>query len=149
VTGPVQVLVVGFEEPSLSGEILAELARLRDAGVVRLLDVLLVSRTDDGGLETLPAPPGADPDLGRLAAALVSEAEDEEGRTTLGGTDPTAWSLDDAVPPEGAAAVAFIEHLWAQPLVLAIRRAGGRVLEETWLAPDDLELLDRLAGETR
>jgi hypothetical protein len=67
----------------------------------------------------------------------------------LGGTDPTAWSLDDAVPPEGAAAVAFIEHLWAQPLVLAIRRAGGRVLEETWLAPDDLELLDRLAGETR
>jgi Family of unknown function (DUF6325) len=149
VTGPVQVLVVGFQEPSLSGEILAELTRLGDAGVVQLLDVLLVSRTEDGGLETLPAPPGADPDLGRLAAALLSMTEDEEGPTGPGGTDSTAWSLDDAVLPGGAAAVALIEHTWAHPLVLAIRRAGGRVLDETWLAPEDLELLDRLVGEAR
>jgi hypothetical protein len=149
VTGPVQVLVVGFQEPSLSGEILAELTRLADAGVVRLLDVLLVSRTEDGRLDTLPAPPGADPDLGRLAAAFLGEAEDDEHRIVQGGTAPSAWSLDDAVPPGGTAAVAFIEHRWAQPLVLAVRRAGGRVLDETWLAPDDLELLDRLAGETR
>jgi len=149
VTGPVQVLVVGFQEPSLSGEVLAELTRLADAGVVRLLDVLLVSRSEDGRLEMLPAPPGADRDLGRLAAAFLSEAEDDGHRIGQGGMDPTAWSLDDAVPPGGAAAVAFIEHRWAQPLVLAVRRAGGRMLDETWLAPDDLELLDRLAGETR
>jgi hypothetical protein len=93
--------------------------------------------------------PGADPDLDQLAAAFLSEAEDDDQRIGPGGTDPTAWSLDDAVPPGGAAAVAFIEHMWAQPLVLAVRRAGGRVLDETWLTPDDLELLDRLAGETR
>jgi hypothetical protein len=148
VTGPVQVLVVGFQEPSLSGEVLAELTRLADVGVVRLVDVLLVSRTEDGHLDTLPAPPGADPDLGQLAAAFLSEAEHDEHRWQ-GGKDPTAWSLDDAVPPGGAAAVAFIEHMWAQPLVLAVRRASGRVLDETWLAADDLELLDRLAGETR
>jgi hypothetical protein len=144
VTGPVQVLVVGFEEPSLSGEVLAELTSLADAGVVRLIDVLLVSRTEDG-LDTLPAPPGADPDLGRLAAAFLSETEDDDHRIGHGATEPTAWSLDDAVPPGGAAAVAFIEHMWAQPLVHAVRRAGGRLLDETWLAPDDLELLDRLA----
>jgi len=149
VTGPVQVLVVGFEEPSLSGEVLAELTGLSDAGVVRLLDVLLVSRTEDGGLDTLPAPPGADPGLGQLAAAFLSKSADDEHRIGPGGTEPTAWSLDDAVPPGGAAAIAFIEHMWAQPLVRAVRRAGGRLLDETWLAPDDVALLDRLAGETR
>ena len=134
----------------MSGEVLAELTRLADAGVVRLLDVLLVSRTEDGRLDTLPAPPGADRDLGRLAAAFLSEAEDDGHRIgQVGGMEPAAWSLDDAVPPGSAAAVAFIEHRWAQPLVLAVRRAGGRMLDETWLAPDDLELLDRLAGETR
>jgi hypothetical protein len=142
-SGPVQVLVVGFEEPSLSGEILAELTRLGEAGVVRLLDVLLVSRTEDG-LETLPAPPGAGPDLGELTAAFL-EAENEEVHSE--GSDQTAWSLDEAVPPGGVAAVALIEHTWAQPLVLAIRRAGGQLLDETWLAPPDLELLERLAGE--
>lgn len=144
-----QVLVVGFEEPSLSGEILAELTRLGEAGVVRLLDVLLVTRTEDGRLETLPAPPGADPDLGRLATAFLAQTENEEVRTDIGGSDPTAWSLDDAMLPGGASAVAFIEHTWAQPLVLAIRRAGGQLLDETWLAPDDLELLGRLAAEPR
>ena len=148
-SGPVQVLVVGFDEPSMSGEILAELTRLGEAGVVRLLDVLLVRRTEDGGLETLPAPPGADPDLGQLAAAFLVETENEEGRTGTDGIDPAAWSLDDAVMPGGVAAVALIEHTWAQPLVLAIRRAGGRLLDETWLAPDDLELLGRLCDEAR
>jgi hypothetical protein len=141
----VQVLVVGFEEPSTSGEILAELTRLRKSGVVRLIDVLLVRRTEDGGLETLPAPPGADPDLGRLAAAFLAEAESGE---VGDGSDPAGWSLDHAVPQGGTTAVAFIEHTWAQPLVLAIRGAGGQLLDETWLAPDDRDLLGRLADET-
>ena len=30
--GPVQILVVGFERPALSGEVLTELARLGEAG---------------------------------------------------------------------------------------------------------------------
>jgi hypothetical protein len=155
VTGPVQVLVVGFEEYSLSGEIMAELTKLADAGVVRLLDVLLVSRTEDGRLETLPAPPGAHPDLGRLTAAFLSEApaargvQDDDHRCGQGETEPAVWSLEDAVPPGGAAAVALIEHMWAQPFVEAVRRSGGRMLDETWLAPHDRELLDRLAEETR
>ena len=145
-SGPVQVLVVGFAEPSLSGEILAELTRLGEAGVVRLLDVLLVTRTQDGSLETLAAPPGAGPDLGQLTTAFL-EAENEEVGPGTGSPGPTAWSLYEAVPPGGVAAVALIEHMWAQPLVLTIRRAGGQLLDETWLAPPDLELLGRLAGE--
>ena len=47
-SGPVQVLVVGFEQPSFSGEAVAELARLREQGVVRLIDALLVHRLEDG-----------------------------------------------------------------------------------------------------
>ena len=141
-----QVLVVGFEEPSLSGEILAELTRLGEAGVVRLLDVLLVSRTEDGALETLPPPPGAGPDLGELTAAFLTAESAEVGS---GDSDPAAWSLEEAVPPGGVAAIALIEHMWAQPLVMAMRRAGGQLLDETWLAPDDLELLGRLADEAR
>ena len=43
------------------------------------------------------------------------------------------WSLADAVPPGGVAAIALVEHLWAEPLVAAIGRAGGRPLGELWL----------------
>ena len=124
-TGPVQVLVVGFEEPSFSGEVLAELTRLRELGVVRLVDVLLVERSEDGTFETLEPPPGSDPDLGRIAAEVLGGDGDA--------VDGESWSLADAVPPGGVAAVALIEHLWAEPLVAAIGRAGGRPLGEAWL----------------
>jgi len=136
VTGPVQVLVVGFDAPSFSGEVLAELTRLRERGVVRLIDVLLVERGEDGTFETLEPPPGSDPDLGLIAAEVVGG---EGGTTTTGdATDGETWSLADAVPPGGVAAVALIEHLWAEPLVAAIGRAGGRPLGELWLPAGDL-----------
>jgi Family of unknown function (DUF6325) len=51
--GPVQVLVVGFDRPTFSGEVLAELTRLREAGIVRLVDLLLVARAEDGSIETV------------------------------------------------------------------------------------------------
>ena len=133
-TGPVQVLVVGFEAPSFSGEVLAELTRLREQGVVRLVDVLLVERSEDGTFKTLEPPPGSDPDLGQIAAEVLGGDEESHGDEVRGET----WSLADAVPPGGVAAIALIEHLWAEPLVAAIGRAGGRPLGELWLPAGDL-----------
>jgi len=146
--GPVQILVVGFERPAFSGEVLAEFARLGEAGIVRLVDLLLVSRDHGGTLETVAAPPGLGAELGRLATALLGQPEGAAGDgTAAAGADSAevaAWSLADAVPPGSAAAVALIEHLWADPLRSAIRRAGGRPLEETWLAAGDVALLETL-----
>lgn len=159
--GPVQVLVVGFEQPSFTGEVLAEFERLQEAGVVRLVDLLLVSRSQDGTIETLTADLGdPDADLGGVAAALLGRPREEAAVAPDDGEQPPAgdeaqdaeaatWSLADAVPPGSAAAVALIEHLWAGPLVEAIRRAGGEPLDETWLAPDDLETLAALIEARR
>ena len=133
-TGPVQVLVVGFEAPSFSGEVIAELTRLREQGVVALVDVLLVERGEDGAFETLAPPPGSDPDLGKIAAEVLGGGEEPVRDGALGET----WSLADAVPLGTVAAIALIEHLWAEPLVAAIGRAGGRPLGEVWLPPGDL-----------
>ena len=149
-TGPVQVLVVGFDEASFSGEVLEEFARLAEGsaeggaqgGTVRLLDVLLLRRAEDGSLETLAPPPGTDPAVGQVTAALLGRRDDDSsGQGDLG---DALWSLDDAIPPDGVVAVALLEHVWAQPVVAAIRRAGGRPLDETWLAADDVALLERL-----
>ena len=113
-TGPVQLLVVGFDEPSFSGKVIESFDAqgvYADAapGVVRLVDVLLVHRSADGSFHTLPPPAGADPGLGQLAAELLGG-----GAEDLGGE---GWSLADAVPPGAVAAVALLEHLWAEPLV--------------------------------
>jgi uncharacterized membrane protein len=147
VIGPVQVLVVGFDQPTFSGEVLAEFTRLREAGLVRLIDVLLVSRSEDGTLETLEAPEAAAADLGGLAVEVLGQPENASQPETFEIDTAAMWSLADAIPVGGTAAVALIEHVWAAPLSAAIQRAGGSLLEETWLAREDRELLETLTAQ--
>jgi hypothetical protein len=157
VIGPVQVLVVGLDDPTYSGEVLGEFSRLDDAGIVRLIDLLLVSRSDDDTFETLTSdavPAG----FGALAAGVLGLASQDLESARAGAVDLAAhehsgghaagvgatWSLADAIPAGQTAAVALIEHVWASPLRAAILRNGGRPLDEAWLAPDDLARLDAL-----
>jgi len=149
VTGPVQVLVVGFDQPSFSGEVVAEFARLRDAGIVRLVDMVVVSRTAEDTFEALDLAEGLEADLGEVAASILGQPENSAATDRQGTEVDTAstWSLADAIPVGGTAAVALIEHTWAGPLSAAIQRAGGTLLEETWLAREDRELLEALIAE--
>jgi hypothetical protein len=145
----VQVLVVGFDRPTFSGEVLAELTRLREAGIVRLVDLLLISREEDGTLRTMPVPAEGGADLGALAAGVLGLPDGgSDGDVKVADIGGPTWSLADAIPVGGTAAVALIEHMWAAPLSAAVRRSGGTPLEETWLAADDLELLQALIARS-
>ncbi len=48
--GPVQIIVIEFENPDPRGEILAELERLRKLEVIRLVDLVVVAKSQDGDL---------------------------------------------------------------------------------------------------
>jgi hypothetical protein len=136
---PVQVLVLGLEEPTFDGSVLAELTRLGEAGVVRLVDVLVVRRADDGALETVE---GHLDGYGEVAAALLA------GTGAVGDEDGAddGWSLDDIVQEQGVSVVALIEHLWAAPLTAALREVGASLLEETWLSAADRSVLASIEG---
>jgi hypothetical protein len=138
--GPVQVVVVGFADPSFSGAVLAELSRLETTDVIRLVDLLVVAVDAAGILTTLESGDLRLADgrpAGELAAAFFGGGGDIEGGDIDAGAPPDAqtWSLARAVPPGTAAAVALIEHRWAIALSEAVLRAGGRTLEDTWLDP--------------
>ena len=49
--GPVQLIVLGFNEPDFHGEIVAELERLRESDTVRVIDALAVHKDADGEIE--------------------------------------------------------------------------------------------------
>ena len=51
--GPVMMLVVGFDRSHFKGEILPELRRLSDEGIIRLLDLMVVAKHENGDLEAL------------------------------------------------------------------------------------------------
>jgi uncharacterized membrane protein len=151
--GPVQILIVGFgEDAQFKGKALEELKRLRDADVVRLIDLLAVHKNDDGSIDKIEI---SDDDellkLGAVAGALIGfGAAGEEGAEVgaLAGAAAMAdgsmfdedqvWYIADAIPEGMTAVVAVLEHTWAIPLRDAIRGAGGVPLADSWLHPEDL-----------
>jgi uncharacterized membrane protein len=152
--GPVQIMVVGFEKPDFQGAILEELRRLREADLIRLIDLVVVAKDDDDevvAVEISDLTPEESAELGALAGALIGLGADGEEGAEAGAIagaeaagdggilgDETAWSIADAIPPGATAAVALIEHRWAIPLRDAIRAAGGFPLADTWVHPEDL-----------
>jgi hypothetical protein len=143
--GPMQLLVVGFDDPRFTGEILPELRRLREHDVVRLVDLLFVTKARDGSvatMETSDLSPDEAAELGAVAAALVGLEDSGNGAGEPAVPDPpleeAMWFIADAIPSGTSAAVAVLEHRWAIPLRDAITNAGGKPLADEWLHPSDL-----------
>jgi hypothetical protein len=138
--GPVQLLVVGFDRPDFRGDAVAELERLRDSDVVRVIDLLVVHKGADGRVERLShSGLTAGEDAGAVVGALIglgaTGAGAGEGQTPRG---EELWSLDDAIPNGSAAAIALVEHRWAIGVRDAIRAAGGVPVADAWIHPADL-----------
>jgi uncharacterized membrane protein len=152
--GPVQVLVVGFGDTSkMKGQALAELKRLREHDIVRLIDLLVVQKTDDGTIEEIELTDTEElAELGALAGALIGYGaagkEGAEAGAELGAEalveqgsafdDEEVWYIADAIPEGMVAAIAILEHRWAIPLRNAIADAGGMALADAWIHPQDL-----------
>jgi uncharacterized membrane protein len=152
--GPVQMLVLGFDGDHFTGEILPELRRLKEADVIRMVDLLFVRKDDRGELDVMHVSDlspeeatefgatvgaliglGADGLEGAEAGAALGAAALEDGHA-LG--DEEVWHVADAIPPGTAAAIALIEHRWAIPLRDAVVRAGGAALADEWIHAADL-----------
>ena len=152
--GPMQMLVVSYEGTELSPEVAAELKRLREHDIVRLVDLLVVSKAEDGtvtALETSDLTADESTELGAIAGALVGlGAAGEEGAEigALAGAEAAAdggsllegevWYVADAIPPGSRAAVAILEHRWAIGLRDALLAAGAHGLVDAWIHPSDL-----------
>jgi uncharacterized membrane protein len=151
--GPMQILVIAFDDPKFTGEILPELHRLREHDIIRLVDMLVVAKDDDGNLSIVEQSDLSRKELeglGAVVGALIGfGAEGDEGieKGAEAGADVLAngviddaekWAVADAVPVGSAAAVALLEHRWAIPLRDAVHRAGGVTVADSWVHPADL-----------
>jgi Family of unknown function (DUF6325) len=144
--GPVQMLVVGFDGNRFEGRILAELERLSAINVVRVLDLLFVSKDESGAVTALEASDlGVDPsgEPGKHLATLIGLAAegDDSGEPEPGDDEydlDQVWFVADEIPAGTAAAIVLLEHHWAIGLREATQAADGELLAEAWVHPLDL-----------
>ena len=134
--GPFQLLVVAFDRPDFSGEVLDELERLRESDVVRVIDLLVVYKGADGAVQRMEhSDLSAAEDDGAVVSALIGL---DGTHVETEGSEDAFWSLDETIPNDSAAAIALIEHRWAIGTRNAIRAAGGVAVADAWVHPADL-----------
>ncbi len=118
--GPVDYLIVEFPagQQDFTGEGAEELLRLHDAGTIRIMDILVLQKGDDGTVMAQELG-----DLGELGGLRRLEAELVQ---TLAEED--VEHLAAAMDPGSVAAVLVFENTWAAPFASAMRRAGGQLI---------------------
>ena len=118
--GPVDFLIVEFPAgaQNFTGEGADELVRLHDAGIIRIMDILILEKAEDGTVDAHELS-----DLGELGELQRIEAQLAQ---TLAEDDVV--NLAAAMDPGSVAGVLVYENLWAAPFASAMRRAGGQLI---------------------
>jgi uncharacterized membrane protein len=164
--GPVQLIALGFSHPDFHGEIIAELERLRENDMVRVIDSLAVYKDADGNLEVEHLSNlseqeaieygtkigaliglGIEGEDGIEAGAVAGAEEVEEAGGVHVFTEEEGWDVLEDIPNDSAAALVLIEHHWAVPLRDAVVRAGGFRISDGFISPLDLVEIGLVSAE--
>ena len=117
--GPVDVIVMAAGEPRFDGSVLAELERQSASGTIRVLDLMVLFKDDDGKCWRLD-PENLSP---HQAAAVSFIATETRGLFD----DEDADTLYEGMVPGSAVFALAIEHVWAIDLVNSLYDAGVNV----------------------
>ena len=118
--GPIDYIVVEFPAAAsnFTGEMARELVALVDAGTIRVVDVLILTKDEDGTVEAMEL--SDIEELGPLQAVAAELAE------FLAEEDVA--HLAAAMDPGSTAGVLIWENLWAAPFASAVRHSGGQLI---------------------
>jgi Family of unknown function (DUF6325) len=118
--GPVDYIVVEFPAgaSNFTGEMADELIALVEAGTIRIIDVLILTKNEDGTVDAMEL--SEIEQLGPLQAVEAQLAE------LLAEEDVV--HLAAAMDPGSTAGVLIWENLWAAPFASAARRSGGQLI---------------------
>jgi hypothetical protein len=129
--GPVDYLIVEWPAGTQpNGEGLKELANLTDLGLIRVLDLVFVTKGEDGVVAGLAL---ADID----ADGELDLIEFEGASSGLIGPD----DYDDAggaLEPGASAAILLYENRWARPFAAAVQASGAQLVARGGIPGADL-----------
>jgi len=117
--GPVEYLILGFPGNEFTGQIVPELSKLIDGGLIRIIDLTFISKDAAGHVDVVEYDA-----IEELAAFAGLDAE-------VGGilTDEDIAHAAVSLEPNSSAALLIWEDTWAGPFAAAVRNANGVILE--------------------
>ena len=135
---PVELIALAFRQPNFDGSVLRELVDLVERNVIRVLDLMVVHKTNDGSIEVAEFS-----DLGDEAELFIGLAP--AGVDLIGDDDVSL--AGELLEPGDAAALLVWEDVWAAPFVAAVKKAGGVLLAHDRIPVDVLEAVMSYEGD--
>ena len=118
--GPIDYIVVEFPGSKMNGEAFPHLVDLVDRGIVRILDLVFVTKELDGSVKGIAI---ADfDDDGELDLAVF------EGASSGLISDDDIEEAGGILEPGSSAGILVYENVWAGPFAAAVRRGGGQLV---------------------
>ncbi len=117
--GPVEYILIGFPGNKFSGEIAPALARLIESNTVRIIDLVFISKDEDGNIAIF--------EFDQLEELAPFANLDGEAGGLVGDADIEYAAA--ALEPNSSAALILWEDVWATELAEAVRNANGVVIE--------------------
>ena len=134
--GPVEYLILGFPGNNFTGQIVPELAKLLDSGLVRIIDLTFITKDASGRVDVVEY------DAVEELAAFAGLDAEVGGILTGEDIAHAAMSLE----PNTSAALLIWEDTWATPFAEAVRNANGVILEGARIPREIIEeVMDALA----
>jgi hypothetical protein len=118
--GPIDYIVVEFPGSKMTGEGFPILLDLVDRGIVRILDLLFVTKNLDGSVQGIAI---ADLD----GDGALDLAAFEGASSGLLGEDDIE-EAGSVLEPGSSAGILVYENVWAGPFAAAVRRGGGQLV---------------------
>jgi hypothetical protein len=126
--GPISYLVVEFPGNKMTGEGFPILVDLVDRGLIRILDLLFVTRGADGSLGIIELQ-----DLDRDGEADLTIFE---GVSTGLLDESDLADATSVIEPGSSAAILLFENRWARTFVEALRRGGAELVAAGYVPHD-------------
>jgi hypothetical protein len=129
--GPIDVAVIAWPpDAPMTGEAAPILMQLVEDGIVRIFDMMFVTKAADGSVAGFEAVDLHDKDVGEFKVF--------DGASSGLLTDADAQQAAEAMEPGWSAAVIVYENRWVVPFASAVRRNGGELLDFQRITPDEL-----------
>jgi len=132
--GPLEYVMVAFEGNRFSGQILTELRTAQEKGIIRVIDLLVIKKDEQGGIMALELSDLSEEEarpFGFLAGGLLNIFEPDDVEATA-----------SQMPNNSAAGLLLIEDTWAIPLKQAILNAGAVARTGGLVAPEVVQIIE-------
>jgi hypothetical protein len=117
--GPIDYIVLEWPGRQPQGDVAPLLIDLVDRGIIRILDIALMVKGEDGSVAAV--------DLGELNGDGAGFGQ-FDGATTGLLSQEDLEDAAEALAPGTSAAVLVWENRWAAPVAVALRRSGGQLV---------------------